>query len=84
MPKMEIILTLPLNVPVLHDVNRLMIQQGALLRSLGGITRRDQRANHLPRVDGHHASFLTTLGRHFVWSNGVSHPVQEPRQLGRA
>ena len=57
MPKMEIGLTPSLNVPVLHAVNPLMIQQETTLRSLGDITRRGQRVNCLPRVDGHHASF---------------------------
>lgn len=59
---MEFILTPPLGIPVLHDVNNLMIQRELLLRSLGGITSRDQRVSHLPRVDGHHASLLMALG----------------------
>lgn len=54
---MEIGLTPSLNVPVLHAVNPLMIQRETTLRSLGDITRRGQRVNRLPRVDGHHASF---------------------------
>jgi len=54
-----------------------------LLRPLGGITRRDERVNHLPRVDGPYTSFLIALGCLSEYSDGLRPPYSRTPQPGR-